>query len=57
MTKDVTHRTVSISTKTYNLILNSKNDIVEYKHASPSKVADLAIIAGIEAKLREQESV
>lgn len=54
--KQRTHRPVSISMKTINLIENAKQDIAEYKHLSLPKVVDLAVIEGIESMLKKQEA-
>lgn len=52
-----THKTISISMKTYKLLESAKLDIPEYKRLSMSKAADLAIIEGVESLLRKQEGL
>ena len=57
MTKSQTHKTISITHKTYETLVSAKIDIPKYELVSNSLFADRMIIAGIEATLRAQEGI
>lgn len=52
-----THKAISISAKTLQLLESAKQDIPEMRLVSLSKAADFAIVAGVEAMLRKLEGL